>query len=160
MNVSHSENPNANSQRSVVLRGCCRNRVCFQILFRTCTFCPILGLCAVGPWMVQRYVSNARRWTPGPARRVSGGCVLDVTFPSSRAPTKPAGLIPGGCIVETLGTSEHRPSPRYDFHPSPAYFKMDAQRRLDGIHREAPKHGQTRPRKRFPRVSDGTFTLP
>ena len=60
--------------------------------------------------------------------------------------------------METLGTFKHRPSPRYDFHSPPARFRMDAQRRLDGIRQEAPKHGQTYSRKRSPPFSDDMFT--
>ena len=60
--------------------------------------------------------------------------------------------------MEALGTSKHRPPPRYDFRSSPAYFKMDAQRRLDGIHQKTSKHGQTYTRKHSPPVVDNTLT--
>ena len=46
--------------------------------------------------------------------------------------------LPGGCGVETLDTPKYYPPPRYDFHSSPARFRMGFRWGSDGAHQEVP----------------------
>jgi len=57
--VPDSRSPCMNSEIYAALRRCCRNLVCFQNLFRTLPFRPLLDTCVRGPPAVQGCELNA-----------------------------------------------------------------------------------------------------
>jgi hypothetical protein len=61
-------------------------------------------------------------------------------FPGLPLLTRPTDPLPGGRGVEALETPKHRLPPRYHFHSTPAYIRVDVRRGSHRIHYGAPQH--------------------
>lgn len=87
---------------------------------------------------VQGCASNASECIPKTVWRIPQKSLIPLF---SRLPPlmRPTDALSGGRSMETLGAPKYRPLPRYHFHPSPTYFRMDAQRQPKGVHPEAPR---------------------